>query len=130
MFFRRQIFCHAFPSPVHWNMIFSAAFPALWIIYIIWFQTASFTTVNTSLRVSMLAVHDKISLAKPFSNTICSKLFSLTIDSWRAVSQIHWKLFSSRLSVFNSAVLAFLCAYIKRGQLKPTQRTAKYNSNI
>ena len=72
----------------------------------------------------MLAVQDKFSPVNTFFNTLLSGLFSVTIISWRAVSQMYWKLFSSRLSLFNSAPLAFhFITYNERGQVQLTQQS-------
>ena len=62
--------------------------------------------------------------SQKLSNTLSSKLLLFAIVSWRAVSQMYRKLFSSRLSLFNSTALAFLCAYIKHQTPLTTTNTA------
>ena len=54
-------------------------------------------------------------------NTLSSGLLLFTIVSWRAMPQMYMKLFSSRLCLFNSTALSFLCAHIKHRWLQPTQ---------
>ena len=65
----------------------------------------------------------KVFPCQVFSDTLCFGLFSFTIVSSREVPQMYWKLFNSHLSVFNSAALDFLCAYIKCSWLQSTQRS-------
>ena len=126
------MFRHQFPSTVHLNTILAATFPVFCINYIIiWFQIAWFTTVNTRVTKDSTVViwgfhvsdARKVFPCQVFSDTLCFELFSFTVVSWREVPQMYWKLFSSYLSVFNSAALAFLCAYIKCSWLQSTQRS-------